>query len=243
MTLRSKLNAERSEATRARLLGHARVVFEKHGYGAASVTDIVNAAAVARGTFYIHFKSKREIFIAVVSLVREDLVAGQMRTAEGATTVHGAIRNAIEHYLKAYRSSARMISLIEEISISDKVVRAAWLETREALLDNTTHSLEQLRARGLADFHGSSRTLAVTIGGMVERMGFLRYVLGYRFGDEEFFSTITDAYVNGARMVAEYQLTTSERFDLGPSSRSAARTRRRTTADARETVPRRRSVP
>ena len=48
-------------------------MFEQRGYGAASVADIVNAAGVARGTFYVHFKSKREIFIALVSGVREEL--------------------------------------------------------------------------------------------------------------------------------------------------------------------------
>ena len=219
-TIRTQLNAERSGATRARLLRHARAVFEKRGYGAASVADIVTAAGVARGTFYVHFTSKREIFIAVVSTVRDDLVDAQMRPIEGSTTVAGAIRNAIEHYLRAYKSSARMLSLIEEISISDKVVRAAWLETRDALLDNTTHALERLRDRGLAHFTGSSRTMALTIGGMVERMGTNRYVLGYQFDDEEFFSVITDAYVHAGRIVGDYQLRPREDL-IGPAPAAA----------------------
>ena len=76
MTPRSQLNAERSEATRTLLLQRARTVFEQRGYGAASVADIVTASGLARGTFYVHFKSKREIFIALVSGVKEELLAG-----------------------------------------------------------------------------------------------------------------------------------------------------------------------
>jgi AcrR family transcriptional regulator len=199
-TLRTQLNAERSEATRARLLRHARAVFEKRGYGAASVADIVNASGLARGTFYVHFKSKREIFIAVVHSVRADLLEGQMRPMEGTGTVRDTVRFAIEQYLKAFKASARMINLIEEISISDRVVRAAWMETRDALQANTVHALTRLRERGLADFEGDPRIMSMVVGGMVERMGSIRYVLGYPFDDEEYFSTITSGYLDGARI-------------------------------------------
>jgi hypothetical protein len=93
-----------------------------------------------------------------------------------------------------------MINLIEEISISDRVVRAAWMETRDALQANTIHALVRLRERGLADFEGEPRLMAMVVGGMVERMGSIRYVLGYPFEDEEYFATITSGYLDGARI-------------------------------------------
>jgi AcrR family transcriptional regulator len=219
-TLRTKLNAERSEATRTRLLRAARTVFEKRGYGAASVADIVNASGLARGTFYVHFKSKREIFIAVVHAVRADLLAGQMRPMEGTGTVRDTIRFAIEHYLKAYKASARMINLIEEISISDRIVKSAWLETRDALQANTVHSLERLRERGFADFEGDARIMAIIVGGMVERMGSIRYVLGYSFDDDVFFDTITTAYLDAARIHGDVPIEEA-RASGGRSARKA----------------------
>ena len=84
-----------------------------------------------------------------------------------------------------------MINLIEEISISDRVVRAAWLGTRDALQANTVHALTRLHERGLADFDGRPADRRPVVGGMVERMGSIRYVLGYHFDDEEYFGTIT----------------------------------------------------
>jgi AcrR family transcriptional regulator len=206
MTPRSQLNAERSEATRTLLLQRARTVFEQRGYGAASVADIVNAAGVARGTFYVHFKSKREILIALTSAVREELLAGQMRPLTGSRTVADAVRHGIEQYLKAYRTSARMISIIEVTATSDRVVRTAWLETRDALLANTVHALDRLRQLGLARFEGSTRTVALALGAMVERMGTIRYALGYRFNDEELLATLTSAYLNAARIDGTHEL-------------------------------------
>lgn len=44
----------------------ARDVFAQKGYHAATVDDITRAAGVAKGTFYLYFQEKREIYYEVV---------------------------------------------------------------------------------------------------------------------------------------------------------------------------------
>src|SRR3954470_825452 len=51
---------------RQQILAHARDVFAKKGYHAAKIDDIVSAAGVARGTFYLYFEDKRAIFEEIV---------------------------------------------------------------------------------------------------------------------------------------------------------------------------------
>jgi AcrR family transcriptional regulator len=58
--------SERKAARRQEILQSARDVFAKHGYHAAKVEDIVHAAGVARGTFYLYFEDKRAIFEEIV---------------------------------------------------------------------------------------------------------------------------------------------------------------------------------
>jgi AcrR family transcriptional regulator len=50
---------------RQQLLTAAIAVFAARGYRAAGVSDIVKAAGVARGTFYLYFESKAQVFMAV----------------------------------------------------------------------------------------------------------------------------------------------------------------------------------
>ncbi|MBD3893762.1 TetR/AcrR family transcriptional regulator [Hydrogenophaga sp.] len=59
------------EDRREQLLRCAKMVFAQRGYHAASVADIIDAADVARGTFYLYFDGKRQIF----DVILDDLLA------------------------------------------------------------------------------------------------------------------------------------------------------------------------
>ena len=51
---------------RAQLVTAARDVFGQKGYHAATVDDITRAAGVAKGTFYLYFDEKREVYYELV---------------------------------------------------------------------------------------------------------------------------------------------------------------------------------
>jgi len=65
----------RAEERRESLLTAARGVFASKGYHRASVSDIIGEAGVARGTFYNHFASKRDIFRAILHELSEEVSA------------------------------------------------------------------------------------------------------------------------------------------------------------------------
>jgi AcrR family transcriptional regulator len=51
---------------RQKILNHARDVFARRGYHEAKIDDIVAAAGIARGTFYLYFEDKRTVFEEIV---------------------------------------------------------------------------------------------------------------------------------------------------------------------------------
>lgn len=57
---------QRSEETRARILEAAVKQFSVNGYNAASVDSICAAAGVSKGAFYHHFKTKQDVFLALL---------------------------------------------------------------------------------------------------------------------------------------------------------------------------------
>ena len=61
---------------RARILKAAREVFAQHGFHQTALPDLLEAADVARGTFYLHFDSKEAAFAALLEDFLQRLGSG-----------------------------------------------------------------------------------------------------------------------------------------------------------------------
>ena len=77
----------RGARTRTRLLEAAEDVFAQVGYHEASIVKITEAAGVAMGTFYLYFRSKKEIFD---ELLRD--LNRRVRHAMSEASVQGSTR-------------------------------------------------------------------------------------------------------------------------------------------------------
>jgi AcrR family transcriptional regulator len=56
-------------ARREQILEHAAILFGQKGYHSTSISDIIQSAGIARGTFYLYFKNKRSIFNEILDLL------------------------------------------------------------------------------------------------------------------------------------------------------------------------------
>ena len=62
-----------SVQTKEKILKAAEKEFSEKGFHGTQISHIIRSAGVARGTFYIYFKSKEEIFEEILKRVIEDL--------------------------------------------------------------------------------------------------------------------------------------------------------------------------
>lgn len=69
---------ERQER-REQVLCSAMEVFAHKGYHATSVGDIIKRARIARGTFYLYFENKHQIFEAILEMALQGLVSRLQR--------------------------------------------------------------------------------------------------------------------------------------------------------------------
>ena len=97
-----------------RLLSAAEQLFGEHSYRRTSVADICAQAGIATGSFYAHFRSKADIFAAVVRRINADL-----RAAMAA-----AIQQAPDGQRAQERASFRaFFDMLSERPWIDRIVR------------------------------------------------------------------------------------------------------------------------
>lgn len=92
MGKRERTKAENRQA----ILDAARVVFAELGYGETTVRDIIRRTGLASGTFYNYFKSKEEVFQALMDAsalrMRPRIRAERIRAADFEQFVSGTFR-------------------------------------------------------------------------------------------------------------------------------------------------------
>jgi AcrR family transcriptional regulator len=61
------------EARREQVLRHAKQILARKGYHRTNITDIITRAQIARGTFYLYFQNKRDLFEELLEQVLGEL--------------------------------------------------------------------------------------------------------------------------------------------------------------------------
>ena len=73
---RVAVQTDEDSAKRRQIIEGARTVFLSQGFDAASMNDIARAAGVSKGTLYVYFKDKEQLFEAIVEQECESQAEG-----------------------------------------------------------------------------------------------------------------------------------------------------------------------
>jgi AcrR family transcriptional regulator len=71
------------QARRAQVLRHAKRIFARKGYHRTNVADIIARAGIARGTFYLYFQNKKDLFEELLEQVVGELTTRIQRLRVG----------------------------------------------------------------------------------------------------------------------------------------------------------------
>ncbi len=61
------------EKRREQVLLRATEIFSEKGYYSTNVSDIIEKAGIARGTFYLYFQSKRQVFDSIIDTLLKEI--------------------------------------------------------------------------------------------------------------------------------------------------------------------------
>ncbi|RJP19693.1 MAG: TetR/AcrR family transcriptional regulator [Candidatus Abyssobacteria bacterium SURF_5] len=103
------------EVTKRELLGAALEVFVAKGYPAATISDIVRAAGVTQGTFYLYFQNKKDIFAVLLQEYRKLVISGlfnvdldSVRTKEDWIALANRIGSFLLDHIKTHGDYMRL---------------------------------------------------------------------------------------------------------------------------------------
>jgi AcrR family transcriptional regulator len=108
-----------AEARRAEILDAALRVFGQYGYRRAAMDDIAREAGIAKGTIYLSFASKEEVFLALGQRLAQRMLAG----AEAVSRQPGATADKLA------------------------AMHAAWFGTYAETISHSPHASELLDAK------------------------------------------------------------------------------------------------
>jgi AcrR family transcriptional regulator len=171
---------DRKAATRAQILQSALICFADKGYHQTSMDDIVAQSGLSKGALYWHFKSKKELFIALVewfmSQIGEEISHAWTADMSAADKIRTMAMVSLE-------SSEQLIPFV-------KVILDFWAQTSEdeqlqqmfnRIIEGYQDQLGEIIAEGIAsgEFHPvDAPNLSLALFGMLDALFLYKTLLG-----------------------------------------------------------------
>jgi AcrR family transcriptional regulator len=166
---RQRRTSSRSHVTKARLQFAAREVFERDGFLNARISDISHGAGVSHGSFYTHFKSKDEIFRAVIISAIQEMLGASRGSDQGDPNPVTVLHRANKQYLDAFAQHAQLMLLWEHVAAFDPGIHTLLVEWRRPFIERAQRGIARLQAAGVADPKLDAAGAAQALVGMIRQ--------------------------------------------------------------------------
>jgi AcrR family transcriptional regulator len=107
-----------TDLRREEILTAAIKVFGKKGFAATCVGDVADAAKMAKGTVYLYFESKEEIYATAVRLAIERLQAHSAEQVQPAAGVRERLAVAISVRMEFWHEQLNLYRLLLTVGAS-----------------------------------------------------------------------------------------------------------------------------
>ena len=172
--------------TMRKLLDAAMVVFDKRGFHAARVDDIVKVAKTSHGTFYLYFANKEDLFRALVADVAEEMTTLADSLGAVGPDEHGfrELRSWLGRFCDLYGHYGPVIRAWAEADVDDSDWGRMGTETTRAF---TAGLAQRIAAANRAV---DPEIAAVAFVAMIERFNYYNLSRGLRYERDAMLDTL-----------------------------------------------------
>jgi len=160
---------EHRKETRARIVSSAQALFNRHGFTAVSIDEVMEHAGLTRGGFYSYFRTKSELYAEAVALALSVTPWSRWDGVSVDFAARDCARQVVDAYLSRehfgdVEGSCPMVTLPGDVARSDKVVRRSFEDVFKSMAGLFEESLKR---EGRADRQRALAIAELCIGGMV----------------------------------------------------------------------------
>jgi len=142
---------ESKDTTRDKIITAAERLFWHHGIKKVTVDEIAVAAEIGKGTVYLHFESKEEIGIAIISRYKQDVLEQQIALAKDTTVpILERLKRVITLPIAAAHERANKSPMVVElIDAVSPQVRGRFMEMIDREIDAIAGILTEGNSTGV----------------------------------------------------------------------------------------------
>jgi TetR/AcrR family transcriptional regulator, transcriptional repressor for nem operon len=195
--------ADHRHLTTQKIVRSARRLFNRHGFDAVSIDDVMADAGLTRGSFYSYFESKGDLYSEAVTYVLNEK---QLLSSDGVTIDARAVDNAAQ-FIRDYLSlehfedidgSCPLIAFPTEFLRKEARVRQAFETVLRVMIDVFEQALQR---NGQAARNRARAIAAMCVGGMV---------MARSIEDRAFADELREAAMDVALFLGQWPRRTSE---------------------------------
>jgi TetR/AcrR family transcriptional regulator, transcriptional repressor for nem operon len=200
--------------TKNKIIRSARYLFNRHGFDAVSIDDVMADAGLTHGSFYIYFDGKGDLYSEAITQILNEK---QLLSSDGVSIDPRAVDNAAQ-FVRDYLSlehfedidgTCPLIAFPTDFLRKEPRVRQAFETVLRVMIDVFEQALQR---NGRAARNRAHAIAALCVGGMV---------LARSIGDRELADELRDAAMGVALSLGEWpeQHRMKEERALGPPER------------------------
>ena len=204
--------ADRREVRRRQIIATAAKLFAETGYADCDMDRVAAALRVAKGTIYLYFPSKEELFYACVDNGMRELQAAVQQATKDKKDGFDRIRSGIYAYLQFFDQHPEIVELlIQERASFKNRKRPTYFEHRDANRGPWRQLYADLIANGRLRNDLPVERLLDTVGNLVYGTMFTNHFTARAVPLTDQYNAIMKVLFHGLLTEKERRATTKKR--------------------------------
>jgi AcrR family transcriptional regulator len=186
------LRDEQKRLTRRLLIEGALTAFEREGYAATTIEDIVAEANASRATFYLHFKSKADVVLVTTHTLGRRWRELYVDLTSGGRPSRAELHRWLDTMVDNYATHRASLDATAQAIAIEPVVAEANLANLQESIAVIAESIQ--RWRGVD--RESARVHAALLLAQMDRFFHLWVIRGLQFDRKRALATLTDLWLS-----------------------------------------------